>query len=391
MAVVVRNCFKSIDMTLGSACSSVCSTIGSIPGAIQRQLKDCCLTDCKVHGLIVLGRLLQAGAILGAGGTVFAAVMTGPMALLGIIPVIATTLLGTYMASRPSVNVYDAIAPLPPYVPKQPVGLINFGNNCWANASMQLLLRAPDVLSSPAAQRIPEVQQLAQMYAAAQGAQERVLRGADSRLIRSALQAVGRAHAGSVQEDPAQFFEYLFECPHSLYRMEMTIAGAPADQPRVEPMISFEISQHGGDRFDSLLFNYFNYQVDGSRAINLQFQTAPNDLFIQMKRFYQYQDVSRNQTVSGRNGNPISVPLRFTLHDRYSRDAQAANYECDGFIVQLGNSLDLGHYVAFIKNADNTWWVCDDSAVYPIAPEIALNWMAIGYIYHYRKVPAVTT
>lgn len=385
----VGNCFYNVDMSLGSALSSVCSTIGSIPGAVQRQLNECCSTDCKVYGLIVLGRMLQAAAIIGVATCIFGAVMTGPIVLFGIIPAIATALLGTYMAACPD-DVHDAIFPLPPYVPGQPVGLINSGNNCWANASMQLLLNSPTLLANPAAQRIPQVQQIAQAYAATQNIQDRVVRSADGQLIRNALNAVGRAHAGSVQEDAAQFFEYLFEDPHSLYQLEMTIAGAPAHRPRAEHMISFEVGQNGGHAFNNLVFNYFNYQDDTGRAINLQFPTAPNDLLIQMKRFYQYQDTSTNQTVSGRNGNPIPAPANFVLDGQYSQNAQGANYECDGFIVHFGNSLSSGHYVAFIKRPDNTWWACNDRRVRQITPEYAQQLMNQGYIYHYRKVPATT-
>lgn len=389
---VVRNYCNNIDIKLGSACGSFCSTIGSIPVAIRRQLNDLCSTDCKVHGLIVLGRMLQAAAILGVATSIFAVVMTGPMVLFGVIPAIATALLGTYMATRPK-DVVDAIFPWPPYVTGQPVGLINSGNNCWANASMQLLLRAPNLLTRVRTQQIPQVRQIAQSYTDAQGVQQRVVQGADGQLIRDALSAVGRADARGVAEDPAQFFEYLFQNPHSLYQFPMTIAGALADQPREEPMISLDLGQEGGHAFNNLLFNFFNYQDDRRRAFNLKFPTAPNDLLVQMKRFYQHQNASRNQTVFGVNRNPIPVPANFELAGCYSQDAQGANYECDAFIVHYGhnyghNGLNGGHYVAFVKGEDNTWWRCDDSRVDQIATEAAQQLMSQGYIYHYKKVSA---
>ncbi len=383
----VRNRFESTDMALGSAFTSASSIIGSIPGAVKRRLRDCCSTDSKVHGLVVLGRMLQVAAVLGIGASIVGSVMAGPMVLVGIIPAIAIAFLGTYMEAY-SIDVHDAIFPLPSYAPGQPIGLINSGNNCWANASMQLLLNSPNLLASPAAQRIPEVQQIARAYAVARGAQERVVRGVNGQLIRNALQTVGRAPLGSVQEDAAKVFEYLFEDPHSLYQLQMTIAGAPAHRPRAEHMLCFELGQNSRQPFNILMFNYFNYQDDLGRVINLQFPTAPNDLLIQFKRFYQHRNATANQTIFRKNGDRIPAPSNFALGEWYSQDAQGANYECDGFIIHIGASLSLGHYVAFIKDPDDTWWICNDRYVRPITLEYAQMRMSEGYIYHYRKVLA---
>ncbi|MBS0652022.1 MAG: ubiquitin carboxyl-terminal hydrolase [Verrucomicrobia bacterium] len=392
----VGNCFYNVDMALGSALSSVCSTISSIPGAVQRQLDECCSTDCKVYGLIVLGRMLQAAAILGVATCIFGAVMTGPFVLFGIIPAIATALLGTYMAACPD-DVHDAIFPLPPYVPGQPVGLINSGNNCWANASMQLLLNSPTLLANPAAQRIPQVQQIAQAYAATQNIQDRVVRSADGQLIRNVLHGAGRVHADSVQEDAAEFFEYLFEVPHSLYHLQETVQGVARHQTTDLPLIPLALEQNISTPFNTLFNSFFNFQDDAGQAHALRFASAPDDLLVQLRRFYtplrdgrpividaqgHYQEARHNQA--------IAVPQNTTLEARHCQDGQAANYECDGFIVQFGNTINSGHYVAFVKRPDNTWWACNDRRVRQITPEYAQQLMNQGYIYHYRKVPTTT-
>lgn len=392
----VGNCFYNIDMALGSSLHSVRSTISSIPGAVQRQLDDCCSTDCKVYGLIVLGRMLQAIAILGVAGCIFAAVMTGPMVLVGVIPAIASALLGTYMAACPD-DVHDAIFPLPPYVVDQPVGLINTGNNCWANASMQLLMNSPNLLASMAALRIPEVQQIAQAYTATKNAGERVVRGFDGQLIRNALHAAGRVHPDSVQEDAAEFFEYLFEVPHSLYHLQETVQGVPRHQTTDLPLIPLALEPNISTPFNDLFNRFFNFQDEAGQAHSLQFPTAPDDLVVQLRRFYtplrdgrpividaqgHYQEARHNQA--------IAVPQNKTIEARHCQDGQAANYECDGFIVQFGNTLNNGHYVTYVKRPDGTWWACNDRRARQITPEYAQQLMNQGYIYHYRKVPAAT-
>ena len=75
------------------------------------------------------------------------------------------------------------------------------------------------------------------------------------------------------------------------------------------------------------------------------------------------------------------------MGDFYSVDGQSANYHCDGFIVHSGKALAAGHYVAYVKRPDNTWWCCDDRVVQRVTEDKAHQMMHQGYIYHFSKVP----
>ena len=448
-----------------SSKSSFCSKIGSIPKAVRLKFEECCGTDSKVYYLVVLGHALQAAAVFGAVAVISAAVALGPPALLlGLIPMLVTGLLGTYMVGRSKGAQKDVSPPSPqpvpprpapspqpvppqpapspqpvppqpapspqpvppqpapspqpappqsvpppppappqpasrpapprpapprpaPFVPGQPIGLMNGGNNCWASACMQLLMNSPNLLSSAAARRIPEIGQLARAYTSAQNQQIRVVQYIGGQLLRNALSAAGQVSTGRVQEDAAQFFEYLFEDPHCLYEFHKTIGGEPAYRLHPESILTLDLEQSGKQNFNALLFNHFNNQDDRGVAHNLKFFTPPNDLVVQLKRFYQYENPSTNQAAYARNGCLVLVPPNITLGACYSIDEQSANYHCDGFIVHLGNTLASGHYVAYVKRPDNTWWRCDDVTVQQITEDSAHRMMHQGYIYHFSKVP----
>lgn len=391
----VQNCFDNLGQNLSSGCSSICDAIGSIPGAIQKKLDECCTTDFKVYGLVVLGRVLQAASIIGFAAVIFSVAVTGPFALFGLVPAIATAILGTYVAQRPD-DVHDAIFPLPPYVPNQPVGLVNTANNCWANASMQLLMNAPNLLNSDAARRIPQVVQLSQAYAATQTQQGRVVQNADGQLIRNALVSVGQAEAGNVQQDAAQFFEYVFEPPHSLYQMYERIhrSDGVSDNLTPIPFVSLQLQENASPPFPELFQGFFDYQDGDEQRHELKLQQPPDDLLIQLKRFYTPLRDGRPIPIDaqghvqiGKHNQQIAVPANFSLNPQQTHNGLGANYECDGFIVHYGTNPHVGHFVAYIKRA-GSWWECNDRRIRPIAQEYAERLMHAGYIYHFKKTPA---
>ncbi len=403
----IQNCFSNISSGVSSGCGSVSSSIASIPNAIQTQLEECCTTDCKIYGLLILGRVLQAAAILGVAATIFAACVATPLALLAAIPAVALGVLGTYMAARPE-EIHDAIFPLPPYVPGQPVGMINTGNNCWGIAGLQLLFNSPNLMALPAVQRVAEIGQISQSYATTQNESRRVMQDVNVQALRDALL---RENALDVfpgldprrtQQDVARFFEYLFQEPHSLYSFERSAGGVLREgPPRNEPFVSLQLNPAGGDTFEGLVQGFFNYpftnnlydaagHVVGEEELemNLRFPaSAPDDLMIQLRRFYQDPATGR----LGRNGHNVPVPPNFALDARYSRAGGAANYECDGFIIHYGGESGGGHYVSYIKKPDNTWWACNDRTVRPITDQAAHRLMNQGYIYHFRKVQPQAT
>jgi len=351
----------------------------------QQTLDPSGSADCKIYALVVFGRLLQAGAVVAAISTLFAVAILGPVGLVGVVVTIALGVLGTYVANHDE-GIFHPTPALPPYVQGQPVGLANGSNNCWLNAAIQLLINSPGLLNTPGAQRNLQVRQFAEAYLVAQSEGERVARYANSQQIRSSLHAIGRVGGMNTQEDPAQFFEYLFEAPYSLYRLQMTIGGLLTDTSRAEHLLSVEVGEDIGYDFNEMLFNYFNYQDDLGREINLKFSTSPDQLLIQLKRFYQRLDPDSHQVVFGKKEVAISMPMDATLPEGYSQDSRPASYECNGFIVHFSHTLNSGHFVTFIKKADNTWWACNDRDIEQVNLERVQMLMNLGYIYFYQRV-----
>ena len=384
----VQNSLAHFPSLENSCWSSFCSTISSIPRAVQLKFGECCSTDSKIYGLIILGRLLQTAAILGVAAIIFGAVVSGPLVFFGLIPALVSGLLGTYIALSPE-TVQDMVFPPPPFVPGQPVGLINTANNCWANASMQLLINSPNLLNS--AQRILEIRQLSQAYTATQNRQGRVVQNANGQLLRNVLSSAGQVSADPwAFEDVSSAFEYLFQDPHSLYEFQERIGGELRTIPHLEPMLDLELGQNGGEDFNNtLLSNYFNFQDQGGAEHNLKFLTPPNDLLIKLKRYSH--DPTSNQYVPIKIAHSVAVPPNIALGAAYFVDGQAANYDCDGFIVHSGQGLASGHYVAYLKRPDNTWWCCDDRRVRQITEGYAHRMMHQGYVYHFSKNSPVAT
>ncbi len=367
----VRSCFKSVQLKFEKGGS----------------------TDVKIYGVIVLGVLLQVAAAAAIAAVVFASVAAGPIALVGLVPAVALGVLGVYMASRPE-DVEDVVIP-PPVEQGQPVGLVNSGQNCWANAAMQLLLNSPGLSQLPGPQSVPEVRQFAQAYETARGNGDRVLQGVDGQLVRDVLARERRIEADPrFQQDPADFFNYVFHPPHSLYQLaelHRLPGEEPVHVPRWESMISLGI---GGQRrppdFNTLFFNQFNRQEDspiGPQQVEVKFPTPPNDLLIQLERSYYERDPATGQAIFRKNNAPVAVPAVMPLPSRYSQNGEEAQYQCDGFILHAGNSVNEGHYIAYVKRPDQSWWRCDDKRIRRVSEQQAQRVMPYGCIYHFSKNP----
>jgi hypothetical protein len=304
--------------------------------------------------------------------------LVGPVALAGLVPAIAAGILGTYVAGNPQ-ELNEIIQMGRPFVAGQPIGLNNSGNNCWLNSGLQMLAHIPAFEARM--RQIPEFAQFLDSYRAARIASQKVSPNIDSHQIRQYLstQTGGRVDPGHVQEDAAELFEHLFGGPNVLYDFEHQLNGLAANS-RPEPMI-----QLGIDRgqpipgFQQLFNSFFDHGTDivGQRQ-QLFFPSAPNDLLIQIKRFYRDRDGTE-----GKINDPIEIPLTFRPPNSCVRGENAA-YECNAFLIHHGQSQDGGHYVAYVK-IGNVWWYCTDSRVIEVSAKEAQDAVKESYILHYAK------
>lgn len=364
----IKNCFNGIAHKLYSVQESICGL---------------CSTDTKVYAFLILGRVLQAAALVSFAISIAGTIVVGPVALIGTILSVALGILGTYIAGSPE-EVNDVLQMARPFVPGQPIGLINSGNNCWLNSSLQLLANVPGYEAR--LRQIPTVAQFLDSYAKAGHDYQKVANQINTHEIRQFLnrETGGQIDAGYHQEDAAQLFEYLFQGPNALYSLDQQINGGAATQRR-EPMIQVLLGeQQPRPNFQQLFNSYFDYHTDMGQRVQLSFQRPPNELLIQMKRFRQYTD-SNGVMQFGKIDDPIDVPERLTVPNQFVRSNETANYEPDALLIHRGASQDVGHYIGYIKKG-GTWWYCSDAHVYEVSARQALDELKNCYFCHWTKV-----
>jgi len=346
---------------------------------MQKKVFNECNTENKVHAFLIIGRVLQAAALLSFPISIACTFLVGPIFLIASVPAVALGVLGTYVADHPQQLIH--FLQTRPFGLEQPVGLINSGNNCWLNSSLQLLINAPSFHQR--LHRIPEFSQFLDRYAAAQKQFQKAAATIDTHAIRQFLsrETAGQITADHVQEDPAQFFEYLFGNPNALYQFEQQLDGA-APVIRSEPMIQIDLGSHPRLKFQQLFNNYFNYHSEMGQHIQLFLQRPPDALLIQVKRFYQQMDPISGVLMLRKINDPLDAPEKLTLFDRFVRSRQGQDYICDGFTIHHGESQDNGHYTCYLKTG-GAWWYLSDSTVHEVPECQALQAMTGGYIFHY--------
>lgn len=347
---------------------------------MQNQIFGLCSTDTKIYTLLIAGRILQAAAVTGAIIAVSSVFFFSPITLFGLIPPLLIGLLGTYIAGNPE-QVYSDLQMARPFVTGQPVGLVNGGNNCWINSSIQLLMNAPHLHARM--RQIPAFAQVMDAYAQTTQNREKVVTGINTQTIRQFLsEQTHLIDTTASQQDAAQLFEYLFQGPHSLYHFEQTLDAAPAIV-RSEPMIKVNLGRAPRPDFQQLLQNHFDSTTSAGQRLQLFFPRSPDDLLIQFNRFIQFVNPA-GVLVQEKINDPVDIPLSLNLPATVVRTAESASYRCNGFIIHSGASQNGGHYIAYIKKG-NSWWYVSDTRTFEVNEQEATQQIKFAYITHYSK------
>ena len=108
----------------------------------------------------------------------------------------------------------------------------------------------------------------------------------------------------------------------------------------------------------------------------ISFWSLPNVLIIDLKR-WSTMNLNKNQ---GR----IDIPLHNADFSKYVKGYNPSSYVYDLYAVcNHGGSSRGGHYTANIKNANNKWYIFNDTAVNEIKEEQVIS--AQSYCLFYRK------
>lgn len=346
--------------------------------AAGEKLWGLCSTDCKVHALLVLGRVLQAAAIGLMATTAVYTFTAGSIALLGLIPAVAFGVLGTCLAENKE-YIQEIVAMGQPFIEGQPSGLRNSGGNCWLNSGLQMLANIPSLARH--LRRVPELTSFLGAYQSALSERHKVAPSIDTHLLRQFLsrQTGGQVDANHVQEDAAVLFEYLFQGRNFLHTFSHRLNGAHAS-PRHEPLMQVDLIRGQGTlSFQQVINYFFDHPTDTGQRQQLFFDRPPENLLIQFNRFYRDPEGGAEKI-----NNPIDVSAQWELPRHFVLSRESAAYACDAFLCHNGVGLRSGHYVAYIKKGD-IWWYCSDSSVFQVTKEQAENAMKQSYILHFSR------
>lgn len=114
--------------------------------------------------------------------------------------------------------------------------------------------------------------------------------------------------------------------------------------------------------------------------------TAPSTLIIGLKRWKWKPDGTAQKI-----NDPIKVPLQFNATPFFSPTSlqrPAAQYELTGITIHSGG-VGGGHYWAYVKTADGTWYEANDSAVTKIDEAHIKKFETQGYINRQEETPYV--
>jgi Ubiquitin carboxyl-terminal hydrolase len=400
----------------------------------KKKLSSSSKTTEKTHALVVLGNILIGAGVVISLGAIVCAIVVNPFCALGLIVAIALCIIGTHFIDNenstvedeggierslksPQMNPAQPFRPIvrlagQPFVPGQPVGLVNPGCNCWANSMLQFIMNVPRykqaILTNCNDTRLADA---LRSYEESSVEKERVSEKVDTQTIRTELHS-WEVEGGSVnpiaasynqQEDVAGGFNLFFDKMQlnslaniSLY--EDGHAGALNIDPLGELIIlpfqekDIEVSTEYNflDLMENLHtenFELINNETKELRKLKkvINFSEIPDDFSIMLGRFKINSWGSPTLKINA----PVIFDEFFEMPTEFlSSSASSSNparFLCDCFIEHRGETPRSGHYVTYIKN-DAGYWECNDRNITKIKKSRYLEKMQLGYVFHFNKI-----
>lgn len=347
-------------------------------------------TTWKTHAYVVLGYVLIGIGIAFVAASLYMSTVLHPLLALSVpAPLIAA---GSLLLSR------NTDSPLVPAIfsASPPIfqGISNEGgNDCWINASMQLLFHLPAFSKRLYSSSRSWYTYISNPLRPLHTAQSQYDKGEaiSSTLIRGWLRnAKVTSTDGSQQDDPAAFLNYVFQkmgyqLP-TMYEKQVSTQGgkilhkSEKKTSPANPLRFFNLAFYKDPKDNRLeaAFDRFFHHIETTPSgivrttINF-FSRPPEDFLVSIGQAAEH---------GAKVNSPIECPFDVTLDA--AKIGEETQYTCDGFVYHSGRTAQFGHWEAVIR-LEGKWWNASDSNVREISEADARRKLQSASFIHYAK------
>ncbi len=345
-------------------------------------------TDWKVYAKVVLSYMLIGIGLALACSSIYLAFAFNPMiaAASPITPIALGVLL--LNSTEPKMEVKA-----PELVKAQslddtpPIGIANpRGGNCWINASLQLFFNVPAFRK--VMENLSKESELSELYSAFEiyTNGEKV----DSQILREWLSKNDPSidPSPSVHDDP---FYFLLPV---LKKSGYFVAKEIENSVLVNKAQKTNLSTSSACYYLNFAFPETEIVPTLSEGLDQHFYTSENLSSGELRKTIRDLDripddfciaVHRGGDDQAKKKMEIKGAMEVSLNgDHIGKDTL---YYPDGFICHEGDSVNYGHYVAYVYKA-GSWWKMSDSSAQPISLDKATKMIEQAVMIHYQKVPS---